>query len=154
MRTLPRLLSYNGLSLVIHIVGGSLHDLTVFSFVCPKHRVDAEVKVVNKIILIGPKGKLRLPNLSLLEVYNEVTVYYSATVFFAFGFIGQANKDIAFVIELPGIQNNGFHLGDMLLDRNGSIELVRLVESSFSLNNLISFNFKGVIVSGLVPTHR
>ena len=60
--------------------------------------MDSKIVIVNQIILIRSKCKSWLLNLTLLKVDDKVTIYNSTTVFFALGFISQADENVKFLV--------------------------------------------------------
>ena len=113
----------------------------------------AEIVIIDQVILIRPESKLCLSNLSLFEVYNVITINDCTSIFFAFCFISQAYEDIGLFMELPSIEYDCFHLVYMRLDWNGCLKAIDLVDSSFSLDDLVSFKLKWVIMPGFEPAH-
>jgi hypothetical protein len=113
----------------------------------------SHIVIVDKVVLIRSKCKLWLLNLSFIKVDHVVAVYYCASVFLTFCFIGQANKDITLLVELPSVQDYCFHLCYVRLDWDGSCKAIYFINSAFSFNDLVCFELKGVIMSGLIPTH-
>lgn len=60
--------------------------------------MNSNIVIVNQIILIRTKCKFWLFDLTILKVHNKVTIYNSASVLFALGFIGQTNENVIFLI--------------------------------------------------------
>lgn len=153
MGTLPWLFSNDGFILVINVVGGTGNYPSILPFIRPEHGMKAKVVIVDQVILVRPKSKLCLSDLSLFEVYNVVTVYDCASIFFAFCLVSQAYEDIGLFMELPSVEYDCFHLGYVRLDWDGSLKAIDLVDSSFALDDLVSLELKWVIMSRFEPTH-
>lgn len=152
-RALPGLFSNDGFIVVINIVCGTGDYPSVLPFIGPEHGMKAKVVIVYQVVLIRPEGKFCLSDLSLFQIYNVVTVYDRASIFFAFCLVSQAYEDIGLLMELPSVEYDRFHLGDVRLDWDGSFKAIDLVYSSFPLQDLVSLELKGVIMSRFEPTH-
>lgn len=113
----------------------------------------AKVVIVYKVILIRSEGKLCLSDLSLFEVYNVVTIYDCASIFFTFCLVSQAYEDIRLFMELPSVEYDCFHFSNMRLDWDGGLKAINFVDPSFSFDDLVSLELKWVIMPWFEPAH-